>query len=71
MGFPIANDQTYGGQIINQTTSTKYSSEDFSKSYENDDKEGKKMFIKLWLHAYKYFHSNIKVKTNIPDWVQF
>ena len=27
------------------------------------------MFVKLWLHAYRYKYRDINVKTPLPDWV--
>ena len=53
--------------------STEYGPENFENSYQNSDgDEGKKSFLMLWLHAYKYSIPNedemIEVKSPKPDW---
>ena len=61
-----------------------YSDEIFSNSYQNDQQDGKKNFLMLWLHAYKYtvpeFMANdgqegdeeqdLVIKTEKPVWVK-
>lgn len=59
----------YGGTLINDGK-LKLDDDMFSKSYQNDEEEGNKKFLILWLHAYKYLYNDIKVKTKIPDWAK-
>lgn len=48
----------------------------FKNSYENKEVDGKKNFMSLWLHAYRYIvpkevsggTDSLKVKTKKPDW---
>lgn len=90
LGYPIANDQMYGyerndkGQItgphpiILNDGRKPLDDELFANSYENKDVEGKKQFMSLWLHAYRYIippeiHGGdidepLKVKSRKPDW---
>ena len=51
----------------------------FKNSYQNDQGDGKKTFLVLWLHAYKYTipgsitssdSESITVKSPIPAWGQ-
>lgn len=37
-------------------------------SYQNVEATGKKLFVKLWLHAYRYRYKDLKVKTEVPKW---
>jgi hypothetical protein len=40
----------------------------FENSYQNKEEGGKKEFLVLWLHAYKYSYDDIVVKTEPPQW---
>lgn len=40
----------------------------FENSYQDKEEGGKKLFLVLWLHAYKYIFKEIKVKTKKPEW---
>ena len=47
----------------------------FHNSYENKEVDGKKNFMSLWLHAYRYTvpkevtgEEALKVKTKKPEW---
>ena len=55
LGFPIANDQMYGfkDRCILNDGGERLKEELFENSYQNDE-EGKKGFLKIWLHAYRY-----------------
>ena len=44
--------------------------DDFKNSYQNEDATGKKMFIKLWLHAYSYTFKKIVAVTEVPEWAK-
>lgn len=68
LGHPIANDQSYGGQILNE--GEYYIEEDFANSYANLEEGGKRTFIKVWLHSFKYVFGDIKVKTEVPYWAK-
>lgn len=67
LGFPIANDQTYGGQIKNDGK-MQLKPEWFENSYQNKEEGGKKEFLVLWLHAFKYTYDELSVETAIPEW---
>ena len=54
--------------MINENKPTGYSEADFENSYQNKESSGKKMFVKLWLHAYKYSYREITVKNVAPEW---
>lgn len=58
----------YGGKIRNEGIEGKYDEEDFRNSYENEEDKGSKMFLMVWLHAYKYIYKDLIVKTKLPDW---
>ena len=58
----------YGGNILNSGDSSQINEEDFINSYQNDEATGKKLFIILWLHAYKYTYKDLTVETDVPDW---
>jgi 23S rRNA-/tRNA-specific pseudouridylate synthase len=62
IGYPIANDQIYGGNVLNDGLD-RFDEKLFSNSYENSEQAGKKMFLILWLHAYRYTYKETKVKT--------
>ena len=55
LGYPIANDQMYGfkDRCILNDGEEPLPEDLFKNSYQNDE-EGKKNFLKLWLHAYRY-----------------
>ena len=40
----------------------------FENSYQNKEEGGKKEFLILWLHAYKYVYEELEVKTKLPLW---
>ncbi len=40
----------------------------FQNSYQDKEEGGKKLFLILWLHAYKYIYKELKVKTPAPKW---
>jgi hypothetical protein len=64
----------YGGSVVNfgnNDKNTQLKEQDFVNSYQNDDATGKKMFVVLWLHAYKYCYRDIVAKTSVPDWATF
>ena len=69
LGFPIANDQIYGGDVKNDGK-TKLDPEWFENSYQNKEEGGKKEFLMLWLHAYKYTYGDLTVKTPKPEWTE-
>lgn len=59
LGFPIANDQMYGGTVLNymekDPKAVALDSKDFANSFQTDEGgTSMKMFVVLWLHAYKY-----------------
>ena len=59
----------YGGHIMNEGKDTQqYDENDFKNAYQNEEDEGTKMFLVLWLHAYKYTYKDIVVKTKVPEW---
>lgn len=53
LGYPIANDLVYGGSIKNDGE-MKIEPEWFDNAYGQKEEGGKKEFLVLWLHAYKY-----------------
>ena len=64
----------YGGNVINfgdDPNNVALKQEDFVNAYQNSDATGKKMFVVLWLHAFKYTHRDIAVKTPVPKWATF
>ena len=45
----------------------------FKNSYQNDQQDGKKNFLKLWLHAYKYTlpeEYGLSIENPKPDWAK-
>ena len=42
----------YGGKLKNDGGLTKLDEGDFKNAYQNEEDEGNKMFLILWLHAY-------------------
>ena len=53
--MPIANDQVYGGDILNDGKDKESEwKEEFDKSSTNNEGPGaeKRMFLMLWLHAF-------------------
>jgi hypothetical protein len=52
----------YGGKIMNDGKDS-FSKVLFENSYQNDEEEGNKMFLILWLHAYRYQYRDLVVKT--------
>lgn len=60
----------YGGKIINEGKEDQFNMDDFANAYQNDKETGKRMFIKLWLHAYKYTFKDITIKSPKPKWVK-
>ena len=71
LGHSIVNDKSYGGIIQNSGIKDEFDPEDFKNAYQNDDLEdgeGNKMFLILWLHAYKYTYKEFSVKTKKPEW---
>lgn len=40
----------------------------FENSYQDKEEGGKKLFLMLWLHAYKYSYGDLVVKTKVPLW---
>ena len=68
LGYPIANDQMYGGDIINSGDPEEFRREDFANSYQNEEATGKKLFVILWLHAFKYTYNDLTVETPKPKW---
>jgi len=69
LGYPIANDQTYGGKVKNDGK-MQMEKAWFDNSYQNKEEGGKKEFLILWLHAYKYTYEDLKVKTDVPEWAK-
>jgi len=69
LGIPIANDVTYGGEQWNEVEADEA---DFRREYDEDREDNlqMRMFLRLWLHAYKYkLGSEGKVyKTEKPKW---
>lgn len=84
LGFPIANDQMYGAgdKLILNDGGEPIDEAHFKNSYQNDQQDGKKSFLVLWLHAYTYSipafmkegnsdqasDEILKVKTKKPAW---
>ena len=70
LGHPIANDKAYGGKYLNNAGKEEFTEEDFASFFEDTQEiEGKdKMFLILWLHAYKYTYRELIVKTRVPIW---
>ena len=75
LGYPIANDQMYGTNAIMNDGLDDFNEDDFKNSYQNDQQDGKKTFLTLWLHAYKYkipkdqgFGDDLKIKSPKPKW---
>ena len=60
----------YGGSIQNEGIDDQFRSEDFVNSYQNEEATGKKQFIILWLHAYKYTYKQLTVETDVPHWAR-
>ena len=58
----------YGGNVINEGNSNQFKDEDFRNSYQNEGATGKKQFVVLWLHAYKYTYKDLTVTTDVPKW---
>ena len=68
LGYPIANDVTYGGDLYNGID---LDSSLFSREYDGEkgeDNVEKRMFMMLWLHAYKYKVGDQTYKTKVPEW---
>merc|ERR1711981_1047880 len=79
LGHPIANDQMYGeykGLLpITNDGKEQPPAAMFHNSYENKEVDGKKNFMSLWLHAYRYTvpaevtgGDGMKVKSKKPEW---
>jgi len=91
LGYPIANDQMYSasksGSNVEETRAPilnyglkPYPSRLFDNAYQNEQQGGKKGFMQLWLHAYRYTipheiwgekeddKGELKVKTGKPNW---
>ena len=51
----------YGGNIVNEGDPNKFKADDFKNSYQNEEATGKKQFVILWLHAYRYSYKNLVV----------
>ena len=73
--MPIANDLVYGGNIVNDGQGRESEwEEDFEGCYENEDwgedDRGNKLFLMLWLHAFRYKFKGIEVQTKIPEWAK-
>jgi hypothetical protein len=73
--MPIANDLVYGGNIVNDGQCREpLWEEDFEGFYENEDwgedDRGNKLFLMLWLHAFRYKFKGIEVDTKIPEWAK-
>ena len=60
----------YGGKLKNDGGLTKLDEDDFKNAYQNEEDEGNKMFLILWLHAYQYTYKELKVKTKKPYWAK-
>ena len=56
----------YGGNIINTGDPEEFRREDFTNSYQNAEAIGKKLFVTLWLHAFKYTYNDLTVETPKP-----
>ena len=67
MGYPIANDVIYGGDLKNDGK-MELKPEWFENSYQNKEEGGKKEFLMLWLHAYQYSYADVTVTSKVPDW---
>lgn len=67
--MPLANDLLYGGKYIHNGDKSEFSESLFEGYYENKEgMTGDRMFLMLWLHAYKYTHKDIVVRTKRPEW---
>ena len=60
----------YGGKVINTGDPVQFKKEHFVNSYQNEDVSGKKQFVMLWLHAYKYAYKTLTVETELPEWAR-
>jgi hypothetical protein len=61
--MPIANDQVYGGVVLNDGSGLEEAwGPDFEGCYENEEGNGR-MFLSLWLHAFRYSFNDIIVET--------
>ena len=68
LGYPIANDQKYGGDIINSGDPNQFKRADFMNTNLDNDATNQKLFVILWLHAFKYTYKDITVETKAPEW---
>ena len=60
----------YGGDIINSGDPNEFKEEDFMNSYQNEEATGKKLFVIIWLHAFKYTYNDLVVQTDVPNWAK-
>ena len=60
----------YGGDIINSGDPEEFRMQDFANSYQNEEATGKKLFVILWLHAFKYTYNDLTVETAKPSWAE-
>jgi hypothetical protein len=59
----------YGGKFLNNAGNEPFTEEDFEGYYQNVEiEDGNRMFLILWLHAYKYTIKDMTVKTQLPEW---
>ena len=70
LGYPIANDQAYGGSLLNDGLDEQFKEDDFKNSYQNEEATGKKKFVILWLHAFQYTYKDLTVITDVPKWAK-
>lgn len=54
--------------MLNEGDDSKLDPEDFRIEFQNEEEEGNKMFMILWLHAYNYKYKELTVKTKMPKW---
>lgn len=69
IGFPIANDTCYGGDMLNPITTPeikfKHAIEDFQVPLENIKQ------LEIWLHAWRYkLTQNLDFKVPLPKWAE-
>ena len=65
LGFPIANDPWYGGEVFNDI---KDINDDIEENDFFDQNEIK--CFRIWLHAWSYKYNNLEFLSEIPEWAK-
>ena len=71
LGFPVANDSNYGGELYNDIEEIKHDPQTeelgvfkpFPEIYHD-------ICIKFWLHAHEYKYKDLHIVSDLPDWAQ-